>query len=243
MEISSSKILLTGGSGLLGSTIRKSAVDIIAPDEDEFNILNLDQMNAYLDNCQPEAILHGAAFTSPPLVDKDPVTAMQVNIVGTANMVAIASERNLRLVYISTDYVFRGDRGNYAEEDEVHPQNRYAWSKLGGECAVRMYENSLIIRTTFSEPVFPYPKAFVDQYTSRDSVEVIAPMILSLARKSDLQGIIHVGTGRKSVKELACQLGKPEAGDLKRSEVTFEVPFDTSFDLSKLRLIMPEEIK
>lgn len=243
MEINPNRILLTGGSGLLGTQFRKLAADLLAPDEHEFDILFPDRMRAYLDNCRPEMILHGAAFTSPPLVDKDPITAMDVNIVGTANMVRLASERNLRLVYISTDYVFKGDRGNYSEEDELYAQNRYAWSKLGGECAVRMYADSLIIRTTFSPPVFPFDKAFVDQYTSRDSVAVIAPLILQLARNSELTGVIHVGTGRKTVKDLAIQLGKTDVGDLKRSEVPFEVPYDTSFNLSKLRQVLPEEFE
>ncbi len=58
--------------------------------------------------------------------------------------------------------MLKGDQGNYKETDPVYPVNKYAWSKLGGECAVRMYDKSLIIRTTFGPNVFPYQKAFVD---------------------------------------------------------------------------------
>ena len=116
-------------------------------------------------------VVHAAAFTSPPKVDKDPARALDVNIIGTANLVRLCMARGLRLIYISTDYVFRGDRGNYREDDSLYPVNKYAWSKLGGECAVRMYDNSLIVRTSFGPNVFPYEKAFADQWTSRESVE------------------------------------------------------------------------
>jgi len=75
-------------------------------------------------------------FTSPPKVDQDPAKALDANIVGTANVVKLAQRYRLKVLYISTDYVFRGDRGNYSEADAVDPVNKYAWSKLGGECAV-----------------------------------------------------------------------------------------------------------
>ena len=87
--------------------------------------------------------MHGAAFTSPPKINENPKLALDVNIVGTANLVRACMERNIKILYISTDYVFKGDRGMYKEDDPVFPANKYAWSKLGGECAVRLYDNSL----------------------------------------------------------------------------------------------------
>lgn len=234
-------ILLTGGSGLLGKELLRLSPSLTAPKHTDFDITNLNGMEGFLDNRNLSTIIHCAAFTSPPKVNEDPVTAMKVNIIGTANIVTLAARHDLRLVYISTDYVFKGDRGGYREDDEVLPQNRYAWSKMGGECATRMYDNALIIRTSFCEPVFPFDKAFVDQYTSRDSVKVIAPMIMQLATIESLTGVVHVGTNRKSVKELAMSLGKPDVDNLSRDEVSFVVPFDTSFDLSKLDMILTKE--
>jgi dTDP-4-dehydrorhamnose reductase len=235
-----SEILLTGGSGLLGSELLQIAPDLTAPSHEEFDITDLLTMEEFITEHSLSTIIHGAAFTSPPKVDEDPITAMNVNITGTANLVTLAARHNMRLIYISTDYIFKGFRGNYQEDDEVLPQNLYAWSKMGGECAVRMYKNSLILRTSFCESVFSHEKAFVDQFTSRDSVSVIAPMMLKLVEKENLTGVVHVGTVRKSVKDLAQRLGKPEVGDLKRNEVDFEVPFDTSFDLSNLEKILSE---
>ncbi len=235
--------MLTGGSGLLGTELRKLDPAILAPSHSECDILQPESMHAFFTAHPIDTVIHAAAFTSPPLVDKQPLQAMRSNIVGTANVVGLCSEFGARMVYISTDYIFKGDRGRYREDDELLPQNLYAWSKLGGECAARMYDRSLTIRTSFCEPVFPYDKAFVDQYTSRDSVEVIAPIILRLAIMPELTGVIHVGTVRKTVKDLAQKLGKSDVGNLHRDEVAFSVPHDTSFDLSKLTSILSTQEK
>lgn len=228
------KILITGGSGLFGTYFAKLYTDIIAPTHAELDIMDATSIAKALEKYQPDVVLHAAALTGPIRCDERSIDAMNINIVGTANIVKVCAERNIRLVYISTDYVFRGDRGNYGEEDELLPQNYYAWTKLGGECVVRAHKNALIVRTSFSPDEFPYPKAFVDQYTSRDSLSVIAPMIHSLVLQKDLVGVVHVGTKRKSVKELALSLGKKDVVDLHLNEVPFKAPRDTSFDLIKL---------
>jgi dTDP-4-dehydrorhamnose reductase len=156
-----------------------------------------------------------------------------VNIAGTANVVRLCSERSIRLVYISTDYVFDGDRGSYKEDDPVHPVNKYAWSKLGGECAVRMLDDALIIRTSFGPNEFPYPKAFVDQWTSRLSVSAVADKIVALLA-TDARGVVHVGGPRLTVYEYAKGLDpRREIGELSIRTVSFRVPRDTSLDSSR----------
>lgn len=232
------KILFTGGSGLLGGEIRKLRPDLHYPPENDFNITDYDQMDRYLKNGDWSMIVHAAAFTSPPKIDQDPLLAIEVNIIGTANVVKLCMKYGLKLIYICTDYVFKGDRGNYREDDPVYPVNKYAWSKLGGECAVRMYDNSLVIRTTFGPNVFPYEKAFVDQWTSRESVSVTARMIASLFDR-DVTGTIHVGGKRKSVFEYAKGLdpGK-DIKELSIHDVNFKVPVDTSMNCERLDSII-----
>ncbi len=230
-------VLLTGGSGLLGTNLLRLAPWMQAPGHSAFDLVRPETMAAYFKDHRVDTVLHAAAFAKPPLAETQPMDALEANITGTAHLVRLCHEAKARLVYISTDYVFKGDRGNYREDDELLPQNRYAWSKLGGECAVKMYARTLIIRTSFCEPVFPHPKAFVDQYTSRDSVTVIAPLILDLALDGDLLGIVHVGTERKTVRELALKLGATEVGELRRNEVGLNLPQDTSLDISKLESI------
>ena len=231
-------ILFTGGSGLLGGEVRQRLPQALFPTSAEFDVTNLAQMCSYLDRNPVGVILHAAAFTSPPRCDQDPGRALAVNVVGTANIVRLCLERGIRLAYISTDYVFDGERGRYQEDDPVSPVNKYAWSKLGGECAVRMLDNSLIIRTSFGPNVFPFPKAFVDQWTSRVSVREVAEKIVALL-STGATGVVHVGGPRRTVYEYAKSLDpEREIGELSTASVAFRVPRDTSLDSSRFdRLI------
>ena len=126
------RVLFTGGSGLLGRTLRTLAPEMTCPSSSEFDVTNPPGMAAFLEGSGHRMIVHAAALTSPPVCDREPVKAIDVNIIGTANVVRLCATRGLRLVYVSTDYVFSGDRGRYVETDPVYPVNRYAWSKLGG---------------------------------------------------------------------------------------------------------------
>src|SRR5579859_370715 len=185
-----STVIFTGGTGLLGSEFRKIAPEFLYPSSQEFDVTKYELMEKYAQAHGCDEVVHAAAFTSPPLVDKDPAKAMEVNIIGTANLVKLCMKFGARLVYICTDYVFPGDKGQYDETDSVNPVNKYAWSKLGGECAVRMYDKALIVRTTFGPDRFPYERAFTDQWTSREPVSTISRKLLSLAG-ADLVGVIH----------------------------------------------------
>jgi dTDP-4-dehydrorhamnose reductase len=228
-----SRIIVTGGSGLLGTELRRLLPDADFPSSELFNVEKYEQLVEY---CKPGSfslLFHAAAFTSPPRIDKDPLRAIQTNIIGTANVVRLCALHSAFLVYVSTDYVFRGDRGNYTEDSELHPINKYAWSKLGGECAVRLYDRSLIIRTSFGPPVFPYEKAFTDQWTSRQSVIEIARKMKELI-DARVSGVVHVGGIRRTVFDYAQSLDPSRRiGALSVTEVNFSVPVDTSLDCRK----------
>lgn len=222
------RILFTGGSGLLGGELQALFPESLFPTSAEFDVTNPGQMAAYAKAHPFELLVHAAAFTSPPRIDEDPTRAIDANIIGTANVVKLCRTLGARLIYISTDYVFQGDEGNYAEEDPVHPVNKYAWSKLGGECAVRMLDDSLIVRTSFGPNEFPYPKAFVDQWTSRESVSAFAEKLAALT-ECDATGVVHVGGERRSVFAFAKSLDETkEIGELSIDDVAFSVPVDTS---------------
>jgi len=237
------KIIFTGGSGLLGTAFRKIEPGIRYPSSGEFNVTNYAQMKSYAEANGVEMIIHAAAFTSPPMIDRAPLRALEVNILGTVNVVKLCMEFDARLIYVSTDYVFKGDAGGYKESDPVFPVNKYAWSKLGGECAVRLYDRSLIIRTSFGPDVFPYEKAFVDQWTSREAVSVIAEKVRNVI-DSNIEGTIHIGGPPRTVFEYAKSLDpSKDVGKLSRNDVSFEVPVDTSLNCDKYRQLiraMPE---
>lgn len=241
--IDPASILVTGGSGLLGGELRGLLPGAWYPSSADFDVTNYAQMDAYVRAGRFALLIHGAAFTSPPRVDKDPRRAIDVNIIGTANVVKLCMAHELRLVYISTDYVFRGDQGNYREEDALYPVNKYAWSKLGGECAVRLYDNALIVRTSFGPNVFPYEKAFVDQWTSRESVHRIAAKLVRLL-EHEVTGVIHLGGPRRSVFEYACSLDPSRTiGRLSIHDVSFRVPVDTSLNCERYQALGMEDPK
>jgi dTDP-4-dehydrorhamnose reductase len=233
MTTNPGQLLFTGGSGLLGRACQRLRPDALYPPSSEFDVTNYAQMESWVRGRKIGAVLHAAAFTSPPRIDQDPLLALNVNVVGTSNVVRLCFALGVRLVYISTDYVFRGDRGRYREDDEVHPVNKYAWSKLGGECAVRLYDNALIVRTSFGPDEFPYPKAFADQWTSRQSVSATARDIMR-AVESDLTGVLHVGGPRRTVLEYARSLDPDlQIEPLSVKDVPFSVPTDTSLDTTR----------
>lgn len=234
------KTLLTGGSGLLGTELRRLLPDLIAPSEEAFNICDPSGMSSWAGGGDVDCVFHAAAFISPPKINENPLKAIEVNICGTANVVQFCALRKAKLVYVCTDYVFKGDGSLYKEDDPVLPVNKYAWSKLGGECAVRLYEPSLIFRTTFGPPEFPYPNAFADQWTSREPVATIAGMMVA-ALRAEVTGVLHLGGPRKTVYEYAKKLHPDrEIGAVSRLNAGFAVPGDTSLDTELYhRLVEP----
>lgn len=233
--------VITGGSGLLGGAFRQRLPGARYPSSSDLDVSNAASVDAWLAGHAVSVIVHAAAFTSPPKIDQDPDRALAANIIGTANLARWCLAHGVPLVYISTDYVFRGDAGHYREDDPVHPVNRYAWSKLGGECAVRMLPDHLIIRTSFGPDVFPYPKAFVDQWTSRQSVSDTARQMLALIERG-ARGTVHVGGPRRTVMEYAQSLGGTTTIEpLSLKDVTFAAPVDTSLDTTRYRQLMEHE--
>jgi len=225
-------VLFTGGSGLLGAAMRARRPGLRYPPRGAFDVTRPSAMRNYVEALSLSCIVHAGAFTSPPRVDADPARAIEVNVAGTAHVAALCAARKLRLIYISTDYVFRGTRGPYAEDDPVYPVNWYAWSKLGGECAARLCPGSLIIRTSFGPDEFPYEKAFYDQLTSRVSVSVFADALSRLI-DSDVSGVLHVGhyEGRSVLAFAREQGAAPE--QVTRFDMPFAVPYDTTLDVDR----------
>jgi len=227
------KVLMSGGEGMLGSQLQKIDPSIISLSRKSMDVSNYEQIIEQIKRNKPDIFLHLAAFTDNRKLEKDPQGAIRDNIIGTANVTLACINENIRLVYISTDYVYSGKKGMYKEDDEILPINKYAWSKLGGECAVRQHDNSLIIRTSIGSQTFPYDKAFVDMWTSKDTVNVLAPIILKTS-KSNITGILNLGTNRKTMFEYASKLNKNVKKAI-RDEFGNDMDFDTSLDLSKYK--------
>lgn len=226
------KILLIGGSGLLGTELLKLNAEINAPAHQQLNICDENQLANFLSkDFIPDVIINCAAVTDNREIEKNPHGAVAVNIIGAANVSWMANECGARLVYISTDYIYEGTRGNYKESDEIKPFNVYAWTKLGGECSVITVKNHLIIRTSFGKSAFDYPHAFSDKWTSKDYVDVVAPLILEAAL-SPLTGVLNLGTDRKTLFDHASERNE-NVLPISLSESNHNTPCDTSLNLQK----------
>lgn len=222
------KVLFTGGSGLLGREVKKFRPVWLYPSHSEFDVATIKGLGG--DFAEVGTIVHAAAIASVSIAGSLPVDAIYTNIIGTANMTLLAMSHGIRLIYISTDYVFRGLVGNYLPGHSVLPVNKYAWSKLGGECSVRMYDNALIVRGSFSASPFPHDVAFEDQYTTKVTVTEFARRLIEIIEQKPLKrGVAHIAGKRQTVLEYARSIspGK-KISPVKREDAQFEIPCDTS---------------
>jgi dTDP-4-dehydrorhamnose reductase len=219
------KTIVLGGTGLLGSELKKLDRDLVCLGKKDCDISNIYHLSDLFTIKEFDTVILAAAeLTKAPIFE-----LITTNIISSSNVAKACLLAKKRLVYISSDYVYPGTSGNYQETDPILPVNNYAWSKLGGECAVRMVPNHLIIRTSFGDSEFPHDTAYNNLWTSKDYVDIIAPMILE-ASKSDLTGIINIGTEKKSMLEYARRrnpdiTGKPLTDN--------SSPRDSSLNLSK----------
>ncbi|MEZ4629650.1 MAG: NAD(P)-dependent oxidoreductase [Deinococcales bacterium] len=232
------KLLLTGGSGRLGTELQQElqgAFEILALSSKDLDITSLTSIEETLAKHKPDLIVHTAAYTNVSGAEKEKARCWLVNVTGTRNIVKAALNYQLKLIHISTDYVFSGQEGNYQETDPIGPvSNYYSLSKLAAEELVHLLDDYLIIRTSFRPRAWPYPVAFDDVYTSQDYVDIIAPEIaLAIKHHQDIPDkLLHIATERKSVYELA----KRRAPEVKRSskrEANVNLPNDISLDIER----------
>lgn len=220
------KILLTGGSGTLGTELKRLKPDLLCPSSKELDITKKENVEKYIIENNPDLIIHAAAYTNVSKAETDFEKAIDVNINGTYNLLKSCIHNGIKIIYISTDYVFDGEKGNYTIEDPVNPLTKYAKSKTAAELMVRMYENSLVIRTSFYNYTFPYEYAFIDQWSSKDYIDVIAPKIIKHILSDEL-GIIHCVSKRRTIYEIAKERN-PNIKKATRKSFDFPIPKDTS---------------
>lgn len=230
-------ILLTGGHGLLGPELRKHR-EYYAPHEHEMDITDIDMVRRVLKETKPGFVYHAAAYTNVAKAESDWKRCYEVNALGTQVMATVAKEIGATFIYMSTDYVFDGEQdqngGGYKPDDIPHPINWYSTTKLIGEIYAQAHPDYYIIRTSFKKSPWEHPKAVADMWTSADYLDVIAELIdKTIGRIVDgrpLPGrIIHLGTGRKSVLELA-RRRSPDIEAITRADVQVRLPVDTTLE-------------
>ena len=202
------KIVLTGGSGRFAKVFKKlnHQEKIFYPSKRDLNIEKFDSIKKYIKKIKPNYLIHCAALSRPMNIhEKKPLKSINTNIIGTANIVKVCIQEKIKLIYFSTNYVYPGRKGNYKETDPILPINKYAISKLGGECAVQMYKNSLILRLCMTEKPFVHKKAFNDVEMNFMYHEEFAKNLIKLI---DHKGIINVGGPRQTPYNFAKKYNK-----------------------------------
>ncbi len=139
------RILITGGSGLLGGVLINASitmgVDIIPTHHStpigrrsvQMDIEDAEEVKRVLHETKPTCVIHAAAMTNVDLCEDDPPRAWAINAEATKHVADACNDAGAKLMYISTDYVFDGQSGPYSEEAVTHPINVYGESKLAGE--------------------------------------------------------------------------------------------------------------
>ncbi len=163
MNLDSVRALVTGASGALGWALSRrllSCCEVVAtycahpsvPEGTEPLRLDLSDKDSLADLCRqnkPDVIFHCAAMTNPDRCEEEPREALRVNSEATLEIARIARDMASKLVYVSTDLVFDGSRGNYLEGDAAHPLSIYGTSKLKGErAALETDAASTVIRSS-----------------------------------------------------------------------------------------------
>ncbi len=145
------RLFITGGSGLLGSKFRYIAgneYEIVTthhknPGENSisFDITDETDVMAKITSLKPDAVVHAAALTNVDYCEDHPKEAWNINAKGTDNMAKACEKIGSKLIYVSTDFVFDGERGMYSEEDKTNPLGYYASTKLEGEEFIRQHDD------------------------------------------------------------------------------------------------------
>jgi|TARA_B100000902_G_scaffold120097_1_gene120449 dTDP-4-dehydrorhamnose reductase len=213
------RILVTGGAGRFATNIKKYSEElgysVLAPDRKQMNVINFWDCEKYFyaNQFDFDYVIHAAGLSSPMRRhEENPTESIQKNIIGTANVTLHCERFSKKIIYVSTNYVYPGIVGNYDEQSELKPFNNYGWSKLGGECAVHHYKDSLILRICMNARPFPHDKAFTDVISSHMFNDEAAKITLKLL---DEVGIINIGGEAQSVYDFAVQ----EKPDVKKSSV------------------------
>ena len=227
-------IVVTGGSGRFAQELKKirCKYNFIFRNKNQLDILSISSIKKNIKNFRPDCILHLAGLSRPMSIhNKNIQKSIDLNIIGTANLVKVCSERNIKIIFFSTNYVYPGKKGNYKEQDAVLPWNNYGWSKLGAESAVQMYKNSLIIRACMTERPFTHKSAFKDVVSNFIFHDEFAKIFIKIIPR---KGIINIGGKTQTIYDFA----KKNKKNIKKANSKGLLPKKMYMNLNKLNKLI-----
>ena len=227
-------ILVSGGNSRFALELRKikTKYNFIFLDKKKLNILKPVSIQNTIKKYKPDIVLHLAGLSRPMKThDKNIVKSINLNIVGTCNIVNACILNNIKIIYFSSSYLYPGIKGNYKETDGLLPWNNYGWSKLGGESAVQMYDNSLILRVCMTEKPFVHRKAYANVKSNFIYQIDLAKLFLKLINK---RGVYNIGGKAQTIFNFV----KKDKLKIKKKFSKGEFPLKQDTDLNKLYKIL-----
>ena len=140
------KVLVTGSAGFLGTKVMnllKDDFELIGTDKDgrkgslRMDIIDVNEVNSVIKKAKPDVVLHLASITDVDRCEVEKAFAKKINVDGTRNIIKACKGVNAKIIYVSTDFVFDGKKGDYKEDDKPNPLSYYAETKLEAESLVR----------------------------------------------------------------------------------------------------------
>ena len=193
------KILVLGASGQLGHCIKKVAAekditDIYFPEEHAANILDVEALNTLFTEQKPVYVINCAAYTAVDKAEDDVDLCRKVNKDGASNVAQLCAEFGAALIHVSTDFIFKGDRAELLQEDDLaEPISIYGLTKLEGEQdVIAALPAHFILRTSwlYSEYGNNFVKTMLKLGAERDELSIIADQIGTPTYAIDLAGAI-----------------------------------------------------
>lgn len=192
------RVLITGCAGQLGHDVyellKAKGETCLAADKADFDLTNADSTTGFVQAFRPDAVVHCAAYTAVDKAEEDSVNCYAVNVAGTKNLCTACKNLDVEFVYVSTDYVFDGEKKEpYETEDKTNPQTVYGLTKLGGENAVRQsLAKHFIVRTAwvFGANGSNFVKTMLRLGSERDTLNVVCDQFGSPTYTKDLARLI-----------------------------------------------------
>ncbi|MBQ8762846.1 MAG: dTDP-4-dehydrorhamnose reductase [Clostridia bacterium] len=192
------KIIVTGSKGQLGtdvvSELIKNGIEPVGADLPELDITDSEAVESFISQCGADAVIHCAAFTNVDIAETEKETCRRVNAEGTLNIARSCAAHDIKMLYISTDYVFSGEGNTSFETDsETMPCNYYGESKLAGEKAVaENCKKHFIVRISwvFGENGKNFVKTMLRLSKEREEITVVNDQIGSPTYTKDLSKLI-----------------------------------------------------
>lgn len=146
------KYLVTGGNGQLGQELYHFLKDdtVLALDKDALDITDAEKVMQFISEEKFDCVFHCAAYTQVDLAEQNRDVCFEVNVIGTKNIAEACKKNNIKLIYLSTDYVFNGEGTNAFEVNDLpDPLNYYGETKKVGEDYVKTVEKYFIVRISW----------------------------------------------------------------------------------------------